>query len=95
MNDAHAQVKAVVLHITVGGHIVEMFGCGNLAGVFPGEIRAALLYQAQEAVKLAGGQEGIDRVGEKEYIRPGAIASSAGEGSFSNERILAPTSMIS
>ena len=56
----HPQVKAVLLHPAVGGHVVEVFGGGDLAGEFARKVRPALLHQLHKAVQLIRREEGVD-----------------------------------
>ena len=65
----HPQVKAVLLHPAVGGHVVEVFGGGDLAGEFARKVRPALLHQLHKAVQLIGCEEGVDRVAEEHQVR--------------------------
>ena len=71
-NIVEAQVEAVVADVVVGGDVVEVLGCGDLAGCLVSDIQKAFLHaflhHADEAVKLARGDEGVDGVGEDDQV---------------------------
>ena len=64
----HAHFLNVVLNITVGSHVVEMLGGGDLGCNFSGYICTVLLHEGDKPVQLAGSNEGVDRVREQQHI---------------------------
>ena len=64
----HPQVKAVLLHIAVSGHVIEVLGGSDLGGKFSGEIYAVSLDEFHEPVELVRGNKGVDRIAEQQKI---------------------------
>ena len=59
-----SQILTVILNVAVCRHIVEMLGSCDLCGIFSGQIDTGFLYQFNKAVKLAGSNKGVDRIGK-------------------------------
>ena len=68
-NGVQPQIQAIFLHIAVGGHIVKVLGCGNLAGQLAAQLHAVRLDEFDEPVELIGGDKGIHRIAEQEELR--------------------------
>ena len=64
----HAQIKAVFLHIAMGGHIVKMLGGGDLGGKLAGQIDAVRLDELDQPVQLVRRNKGVDRITEQNQV---------------------------
>ena len=64
------QIPAVVLNVAVGGGVIKMFGGGQLGAPLPRHRRLMKLHQLNKAVELAGRNEGVDRIGKHDGVRP-------------------------
>ena len=71
MDQAHAQIMEILLQETVRRHVKEVLGGGKLRHIFILQRQIVLLDQLQKAVQLRGDEEGIDRVGKYNQLRPG------------------------
>ena len=69
VDDAHAQVAAVVLDVAVGGDVVEVLGGGDLGGELSGKLHPVGLDELYQAVELVRSDKGVDRVAEQDQLR--------------------------
>ena len=65
-----AQIVAVVPDEAMGGHVVKVFGGGDLGGVLAGQVQAAALHELQKPVELGRDKKGIDRIAEQDQVGP-------------------------
>ena len=67
-DELHTQILTVVLNVPVGGHIIKVLGCSDLACKLSFKIHAALLHQLNEPMDLAGRDKGVHGIGKQHRI---------------------------